>query len=220
MSPVTEAEPARKEGTHRGERMLRADARRNREAVIEAAKRLFAEEGLDAQMPDVATAAKVGVGTVYRHFPAKDDLIAALAEERFRRLADRAREALAEPDAWEAFREYLRFAGEIQAEDQGLCDVMGSRPEIMSAAAFASGLDQLAAQLVRRAQETGKLRDDLEWEDVPMIACGIGQIASFKENHPAAGRWERLLAIVIDGLQAPARDPLPAPGAEPDRGPA
>ena len=71
--------------------MLRADARRNREAVIAAAKKLFADQGLDAQMPDVAKAAKVGVGTVYRHFPTKEDLIAALAAERFERLAEKAR---------------------------------------------------------------------------------------------------------------------------------
>jgi AcrR family transcriptional regulator len=207
MSPITEANPT--SALPAAERVPRADARRNRKAVIEAAKNLFSEQGLDAQMPDVARAAGVGVGTVYRHFPAKDDLIAALAEERFRRLADRAREALAEPDAWEAFREFLRFAGQIQADDRGLCEVMGSRPEIMNAAAFASGLRELNVELVKRAQETGKLRDDLEWEDIPMIACGIGQIARFEENHPAAGRWERLLAIILDGLQAPGREPLP-----------
>ncbi len=97
MSPVTES-PTPATTVPAAERALRADARRNREAVIEAAKKLFADQGLDAQIPDVARAAKVGVGTVYRHFPAKDDLIAALAEERFRRLAERAREALAEPD--------------------------------------------------------------------------------------------------------------------------
>jgi AcrR family transcriptional regulator len=207
MTPVTEAKPVPPPETP--ERAQRADARRNREAVIEAAKKLFAKQGLDAQIPDVAKAAGVGVGTVYRHFPAKDDLIAALAEERFRKLADRAREALDEPDAWEAFRDYLRFAGQIQSDDRGLCEVMGSRPEIMSAAAFAAGLDRLVAELVRRAQETGKLRGDLEWRDVPMIACGIGQIARFDENHPAAGRWERLLAIILAGLEAPARKPLP-----------
>jgi AcrR family transcriptional regulator len=210
MTPVTKAKPDSPADPEQApERVLRADARRNREAVIEAAKRLFAEQGLDAQIPDVAKAAKVGVGTVYRHFPAKDDLIAALAEERFRRLADRAREALAEPDAWEAFRDYIRFAGQIQADDRGLCDVMGSRPEIMNAAAFAAGLDELSTQLVRRAQETGKLREDLEWADVPMIACGIGRIAGFEDNHPAAGRWERFLAIILDGLQTPAGEPLP-----------
>jgi AcrR family transcriptional regulator len=190
------------------ERAQRADARRNREAVIGAAKKLFAEQGLDAQMPDVAKAAKVGVGTVYRHFPAKEDLIAALAEERFERLAERAREALAEPDPWEGFRGFIRFAGEIQAEDRGLCEVMGSRPEVMNAAAVAAGLDQLSAAMVRRAQDSGQLRADLEWEDVPMLACGLGRIAGIEEG-PAAGRWERLLAIVLDGLRPPGTEKLP-----------
>src|SRR5580765_1713039 len=88
-----------------GERGLRADARRNREAVITAAKKLFADQGLDAQMPDVAKAAKVGVGTVYRHFPTKGDLIAAMAAERFERLAEMAVESLEAEDPW-----------------QGLCD--------------------------------------------------------------------------------------------------
>ena len=88
MTTVTEVQPEEKNGAPRA---LRADARRNREAVIAAAKKLFADEGLDAQMPDVAKAARVGVGTVYRHFPTKEDLIAALAAERFERLAEKAR---------------------------------------------------------------------------------------------------------------------------------
>jgi AcrR family transcriptional regulator len=85
MTAVTETK-ATSAGKSVVERVLRADARRNREAVIAAAKTLFADEGLDAQMPDVAKVAKVGVGTVYRHFPTKEDLIAALAAERFERL--------------------------------------------------------------------------------------------------------------------------------------
>src|SRR5213593_3762177 len=92
------------------ERALRADARRNREAVLAAAKKLFADQGLDAQMPDVAKAAKVGVGTVYRHFPTKDDLIAALAAERFERLAEKAREGIDGDDAWEGLCDFIRFA--------------------------------------------------------------------------------------------------------------
>src|SRR5436309_15182535 len=91
------------------DRALRADARRNREAVIAAAKKLFADRGLDAQMPDVAKAAKVGVGTVYRHFPTKDDLIAALVAERFERLAQKAREDLEAGDAWEGISDFIRF---------------------------------------------------------------------------------------------------------------
>src|SRR5437763_6765374 len=122
---------------------LRADARRNREAVLTAAKKLFAGQGLDAQMPDVARAAKVGVGTVYRHFPTKEDLIAALATEHFERLAQRAREGLEMADAWDGIAEFIRFAARIQADDRGLCEVMGSRPDLMDGAALAAGLPEL-----------------------------------------------------------------------------
>src|SRR5438477_2292471 len=134
------------------DRVLRADARRNREAVIAAAKELFADQGLDAQMPDVARIARVGVGTVYRHFPTKDDLIAALVAERFERLAEKAREGVAAEDAWEAICEFIRFSAQIQADDRGLCEVMGSRPEVMDDAARAGGLPELCDQLVKRAQ--------------------------------------------------------------------
>jgi AcrR family transcriptional regulator len=189
---------------------LRADARRNREAVIAAAKKLFADQGLDAQMPDVARAAKVGVGTVYRHFPAKDDLIAAMAAERFERLAEKAREDLEKEDAWEGISDFIRYSAQIQADDRGLCEVMGSRPEVMEAAAIAAGLPELCERLVERAQKSGELRRDLQWEDIPMIACGLGRITQAAMG-PATGRWPRLVEIILDGLRAPGSRKLPAP---------
>ena len=139
MRTVTETRPAAGAKRINVDRALRADARRNRQAVTAAAKKLFADQGLDAQMPDVAKAAKVGVGTVYRHFPTKDDLIAALVAERFERLAEKARECLEMRDAWEALADFIRFSAQIQADDRGLCEVMGSRPEVMDAAARAAG---------------------------------------------------------------------------------
>ena len=190
------------------DRTLRADARRNRRAVIAAAKKLFADQGLDAQMPDVANRAKVGVGTVYRHFPTKDELISALAADRFDRLADKAREGIEAEDAWEGLCEFIRFAAQIQADDRGLCEVMGSRPEVMNAAALAVGLPELSDQLVKRAQRSGELRQDLSWEDIPMIACGLGRITQAAPG-PATGRWPRLVEIVLDGLRAPGSAKLP-----------
>ena len=189
---------------------MRADARRNRAAVIEASKKLFADEGLDAQMPDVAKAAKVGVGTVYRHFPTKDDLIAALAAERFERLAEKAREGLAREDAWEGICDFIRFAAQIQADDRGLCEVMGSRPEVMDASARGVGLDEIVDQLVRRAQRSGDLRKDVQWEDIAMTACALGQ-STQTDMGPGTGRWPRLVEIVIDGLRAPGGRKLPKP---------
>lgn len=192
------------------ERALRADARRNREAVLVAARKLFADEGLDAQMPDVAKAANVGVGTVYRHFPTKHDLIAALAADRFERLAQKARESLEAEDAWEGICDFIRFSAQIQADDRGLCEVMGSRPDVMDAAALAVDLPELCDRLVKRAQRSGELRRDLAWEDIPMIACGLGRITQATVG-PATGRWPRLVEIIIDGLRAPGTRKLPRP---------
>jgi AcrR family transcriptional regulator len=190
------------------ERTLRADARRNRESVIRAAKRLFAERGLDVQVPDVAKAANVGVGTVYRHFPTKDELIAALVAERFERLGQEAREALEAEDAWEGFSGFIHACARIQFDDRGLCEVMGSRPEMMETAARAADLPELCDRLVKRAQRSGELRRDLSWEDVPMIACGLGPIIHASVG-PAMGRWPRLLEIILDGLRAPGSGKLP-----------
>jgi AcrR family transcriptional regulator len=210
MTPVTQTKTSTGAKPAAIERVLRADARRNQEAVVLAAKQLFADEGLDAQMPDVAKAAKVGVGTVYRHFPTKDDLIAALAAERFERLAEKAREGIAAEDAWEGLCDFIRFSAEIQADDRGLCEVMGSRPEVMDASALAVGLDDLCDKLVKRAQRSGELRKDLSWEDIPMIACGLGRITQATMG-PATGRWPRLVEIIIDGLRAPGSSKLPKP---------
>jgi AcrR family transcriptional regulator len=192
------------------EKALRADARRNRAAVIAGAKRLFAEQGLDAQMPDVAKAANVGVGTVYRHFPTKDCLIAALVRERFDRFAERAHEDLESEDAWEGFCDFIRFAAQMQADDRGLEEVMGSRPEMMETAATEVGLPELADRLVKRAQASGQLRRDLDWQDVPMIACGLGCVTQDTPSE-SVGRWPRLVEIILDGLRAPGSGKLPKP---------
>src|SRR5262249_5244997 len=152
------------------------EPRRNREAILAAAKRLFADQGLDAQMPDIAKAAKVGVGTVYRHFPTKDHLIGALAAERFERLAEKAQEGIESGGAWDGLCAFIRFGVDLQADDRGLCDVMGSRPEVMEEAAYGVGLDKLVAQLVKAAQRSGDLRKDLDWQDIPLIACSMGSV--------------------------------------------
>lgn len=192
------------------DRAQRADARRNRQAVLAAAKRLFREQGLEAQMPDVARAASVGVGTVYRHFPTKADLIQALVSEHFGRLHQQLEESLAAEDAWQGVADFVRYAAHVQADDRGLCEVMGSRPDLTDAAARAAGLPELCDQLVKRAQREGKLRSDLTWEDIPMIACGFGAISQATVG-PAVGRWPRLVEITLDGLRAPGTARLPDP---------
>ena len=119
-------------------RGLRSDARRNRDAIVLAARDLFAERGTDAQMDQIAQRAGVGVGTLYRHFPAKEDLLDALIARRFERLAQAATEAVdrgSRGEPWEAFREFVEGAAAMQAADRALSEAMASRSERMAAAA-------------------------------------------------------------------------------------
>ena len=185
-------------------RAMRADARRNRQKVLAAARRVMARKGLETQMEEIARRAGVGVGTVYRHFPTKDDLVEALAEERFERLAELAREALAKEEPWPAFEEFIRAAARIQTEDRALSEVLTSRPEVMQPAAEAVGMLELTARIMRRAQASGELRSDADPTDVPMMMCALAGTCRNPKMDP-----ERYVGIVLDGLRAPGSLPLP-----------
>ena len=180
------------------ERTQRADARRNHERVIAAARVCMAREGLDAQMEDIARAAGVGVGTVYRHFRTKDELVEAIAVERFERLRELAREALAQDDPWESFAGFMRASAGIQTDDRALSEVLVSRPETMARAAASVGILDLVAELLGRAQDAGVVREDAEARDVPMIMCALA--GTCRNPHWAP---ERYIAIALDGLRAP-----------------
>jgi AcrR family transcriptional regulator len=206
LAEAHEMNPATPPATE--ERTLRADARRNREAIIEAARARFAEEGLEAQIDDIARDAGVGVGTVYRHFPTKEDLVEALAMARFSTLAELAREAIADPDPWRAFSGYMRRSAELQAQDLALSEAMASRPGMMGMAAERAGMPELMDELVERAKKAGVVRADADWQDVPMMICGLGRITQGAEEVPFMN-WERLLAVLLDGIRAPGATPLP-----------
>jgi AcrR family transcriptional regulator len=185
------------------ERAQRADARRNRQRVLEAARERMAAVGLDAQIEDIARLAGVGVGTVYRHFPTKDLLVDALAAARFERLAEMAREALETEDAWEAFAEFMRASARIQSEDQALSEVLTSRPETMARAAEAVDMLGLVGELMSRAQAAGAVRDDADPHDVPMLMCALA--GTYRNPHAEP---ERYIGIVLDGLRAPGTTAL------------
>ena len=185
-------------------RLMRSDARRNREKVLVAARKVMARKGLDAQMEEIARRAGVGVGTVYRHFPTKDDLIAALAGDRFERLAELAHEALEKDEPWAAFEEFMRAGAKIQTEDLALSEVLVSRPEVMQPAAAAVGILDLTAKIMGRAQKSGELRPDADPTDVPMVMCALAGTCRNPKMDP-----ERYIGIVLDGLRAPGSSPLP-----------
>ena len=184
-------------------RPQRSDARRNRERVIAAARKCMARDGLDVQMDEIARRAKVGVGTVYRHFPTKDDLVEALAGERFVRLAELADEALEHEDPWEGFVQFMRASGEIQVADKALSEVLVSRPEVMRGAAESVDMLGRVTKVIERAQESGSLRADAQPEDVPMVMCALAGACNNPMSDP-----ERYIGIVIDGMRAPGTTPL------------
>jgi AcrR family transcriptional regulator len=193
------------------ERPLRADARRNRERVLSAAREVFSEQGREAQMDDVARRAAVGVGTVYRHFPTKEALLEALAIDAFERIVEIARDHLAHvPDPWEALTRTLWAGAEILAADRALSEVMSEIPgPVPIGLDTQRELNQAMAEMLRRAQAAGALRPDVVLDDVPMLMCGVG--AATRKTHACPDSWRRHMTIVIDGLRAAsASGPLPA----------
>jgi AcrR family transcriptional regulator len=182
-------------------RQLRADARRNRERILAAAKEVFGEQGADAQMDDVARRAGVGVGTVYRHFPNKDVLMGELVTEKFRSITENAREALEQEDAWESFSSLLYSSACEMAENVALQDALRTASAAYEYAEPARlELDAVMDTLVKRAQRQGKLRKDFKAGELPMLMGGL--CASMSGPMPQAGDLRRHLEILLDGLRA------------------
>jgi AcrR family transcriptional regulator len=189
---------------------LRADAQRNRLRVLDAARKCFSEQGLDAQMDDIARIAEVGVGTVYRHFETKEALLRALADAHFDDAAASAERATQLADPWEAFVTFIRSGSDLLAESRALAQVSVDRPDLMAEAAFRADarlrLFDTTEGLIRRAQEAGALRADFQLEDIPAVFCGLAALHVSREGYV---NWQRVLQFVLDGLRAPAASELP-----------
>ena len=184
-------------------RPLRADARRNREKVLAAAAAAFSEAGIDAQVEDIARRAGVGVGTVYRHFPTKDALVSAMAEEHFGRLADTVTAALErDGDPWDVFAAAIWDCASDAVADVAWCEIMAGHP--CTAQSQSPARERLAAAtgtLLARARAAGATRDDASVRDIQTIMCGFGHIAA-AQRAGAPLDWERYLTIALDGLRA------------------
>jgi AcrR family transcriptional regulator len=176
-------------------RPQRADARRNHERILKAARAVFADRGMHSQIDDVAKRAKVGVGTVYRHFPTKEALFDALVREHFEEIAGFAREAVEREDAWEAFCELMWRAAEHNAEDLGFCEAIASSDK--SAIIEEVGLIRSTGELIARSKELGRMRLDATEDDVAIMMIGASAVMRL---HPAA--WRRYFALMLDGLRA------------------
>jgi AcrR family transcriptional regulator len=182
----------------------RADARRNRKRILDAARLQFSERGLDVHIERIAQAAGVGVGTVYRNFPTKEDLLQALVDERFAYFAEVARAALDDPDPWNGFCAMMRESARVTAEDRAVSEAMDQLPDVCACSADKVGLREAGGELVERAKAAGSLRPDFDVEDIGSLMCGLGRATAQRETGPPRMDWERYLDIMLAGLRAPA----------------
>src|SRR3954463_24710 len=169
-------------------RPQRADARRNRERILAAAPEAFANDGREVQMPDIARGAGVGVGTLYRHFPAKEDLVRALVEDKVQTVIATLREALTREDPWEAIDWLGHQPAEKMAQSRGLRDAMSVIDFGDENPWNTDEPRRHADAVLGRAREAGAIRADLTVDDWQALMCGLSaSIASGADPERQAG---------------------------------
>jgi AcrR family transcriptional regulator len=199
-------------------RPLRRDAERNRQRILKAASEVFTERGLDVSLDEVARHAGVGVGTVYRRFPSKDDLVEALFVDRIEEVAALAEKAAEVTDPWSGLVCFMEQMTAILAGDRGLRQMLMFAAHGRDKVWYARQRNApLVTRLVERAQAAGQLRPDLEPTDIPFIVFVLTEVAQLaRQVSPEI--WRRYLALVLDSLR-PEREgftPLPVPALQPE----
>lgn len=181
-------------------RPLRADARRNRERILEVATRAFSERGADASLDAIAKAAGVGPGTLYRHFPSREVLIEAAYRSELARVCDSATELLAGHPPDRAMRLWMDRFIDYLATKKGMAEAL--RAVVASGAdPFAESLDRLSAAigaLLRAGADVGLLRSDVDPLDVAFSLGGVSLVANDPVHRERAGR---MLDLILDGLR-------------------
>ncbi len=205
-------------------RGLRRDAKANLDRVQLAAAEVFASQGLAATQADIARRAKVGVGTIYRRFPNKDDLIFEIYEPKLREGEALARRAAEFDDAWEGFAWFIEQSSSELARDRGFRQfILGGFNEVLgwSRSQPTRGMADLLADtdlrvgktlgaLLDRAKAAGGLREDFEVTDVQVIAAAIQATVSFGgADHPEL--YRRVVGLMLDGLRPSRSQPTPLP---------
>src|SRR3954468_7392989 len=181
---------------------LRADAARNRAAIVEAAREVFAETGLDVPLDEIARRAGTGNATLYRRFPTRGDLVGAVVAEQMGEHLQAVEVGLADDDPWGGFASYVQAAAAMQARDRGIADLVtmdvSSAPAIeeLRSRAFA-GL----VRLVERARAAGVLRPDFTTEDVVVLLMANAGVVE-RAHGITAEASARLVHVLLDGFRA------------------
>jgi AcrR family transcriptional regulator len=181
-------------------RRERADARRNRERVLAAARAVFAEQGPDAALEEIARRAEVGIGTLYRHFPNRQALVDAVFVESVTHLCDQAQTLLADESPFDALRDWMR-AQLTHAATYGALGATTMLPIDDQERTTSCQLMHASLQtLLARAQGTGAVRADVDADDVMRL---VGAIALASDDSPeGCDRAGRLFTLMMDGLRA------------------
>lgn len=182
---------------------MRADARRNEDAVLEAAKTVFVTSGVDAPVREIAAMAGVGVGTLYRRFPKRADLVAAVFRREVDACAAEARALAADNPPGRALELWLKRYTDFIATKRGLAAALHSGDPAFDTlpAYFQSNFEPALAALLDAAAATGEVRGDIEPYD---LLRAIGNLAVGSGVDPA-GHTQRMVALLIDGLKCGAR---------------
>ena len=188
---------------------LRADAQRNLARVLDAAREVFAEQGIDAPVTEIAERAGVGVGTIFRRFPTKEDLLVAVVVQRTAQLIEVADRALESADPGAGLRQFMETAAAMQLSDRCWCDATGTG--LFGREGIREQIDVLVGktgELLTRAQTAGQVRSDVRALDIPVLLMAVTKSGLLLED-AVPGAWKRYLGIVLDGLRPEAARPLP-----------
>jgi AcrR family transcriptional regulator len=194
-----------------GPRRLRADAERNRAAIVAVARDVFAEQGLEAPLETIAARAGVGIATLYRRFPTREKLVAAALVGKVTEYAEAAGQALAAADPWIGFAGFVRRICELQAGDRGLSDLLSmtlSADEQVEQLRSTAN-DQVMA-LIERAKAEGGLRGDFVGEDLVLLLIATAAVMHVTQAD-APGAWRRFVALALDAFRRQDSPGLPDP---------
>ena len=192
-------------------RRLRADAARNRDAIVSVARDVFAEQGLAAPLETIAARAGVGIATLYRRFPTREKLVAAALTEKVAEYAEAAEQALAVADPWVGFAGFVQRICELQAGDRGLSDLLSMT---LSADEQVEQLRRTAndrvVTLIERAKAGGALREDFAGEDLVLLLIATAAVMHVTRAD-APGAWRRFVALALDAFRRQDSPGLPGP---------
>jgi AcrR family transcriptional regulator len=198
------------------DRPLRADAERNRQRILAAAREAVAEEGLDVGVETIARRAGVGMGTLYRRFPTKQELLDAIAEDRVAQVQAAVDAGLAEDDPWTGLTLTMRALTRAWVEDRSFLDAMGSQLAQRGRKVHAARkrVYDAMTELLERAQLAGAVRRDVTVGDLGyLIHAAASGPNPFTEAYlrDCPDQWQRSLHVILDGLRAGAATPAPCP---------